>query len=261
MNILLGALGLVLSGGLWLHFILKKDKIEREPLATFVLVGLLGGLIATLFAVFSNGVFSMATGIRFLSGPLPVPAAAFLSLFVGFNEEFFKCVAAMLLLRKLKEFDEPADGVIYAMAVSLGFAVIENIGYMARGGVAVLIPRTFLSVPAHLGFGALWGIGLAAAKFRFPKSNRLRIVMPYLAASALCHGLYDFWLFAFLPMRTPVAVLIVLSLWSYASRKLRFLVAHSPFLPPGQCPECGACNMVDATVCAACGATMYPVVH
>ena len=261
MNILLGALGLVLSSGLWIHFILKKDKIEREPLATFILVGLGGGLISIVFAGLSNGVFSAATGIRSSTGPMPAPAAAFLSLFVGFSEEFFKCVAAMLLMRKLKEFDEPADGVIYAMAVCLGFAAIENIAYMARSGVAVLVSRTFLSVPAHLGFGALWGTGLAAAKFRFPKSNPLRVVLPYLAVSALCHGLYDFWLFAFLPMRAPVAVLIVLSLWSFASRKMRFLVAHSPFLTPGQCPECGARNKVDATICAACGAAMYPVIR
>jgi len=261
MNILLGALGLVLSSGLWLHFILRKDKIEREPLATFILVGLGGGLISTVFAVFSNSAFTAATGIHLSAGPMPVPSAAFLSLFVGFSEEFFKCAAAILLLRKLKEFDEPADGVIYAMAVSLGFAVIENIGYMARGGVTVLVTRTFLSVPAHLGFGALWGTGLAAAKFRFPKSNPLRIVMPYLAASALCHGLYDFWLFAFLPMRAPVAIVIVLSLWSFASRKMRFLVAHSPFLLPGRCPECGVRNKADATVCAACGAALHPVIH
>ncbi len=192
---------------------------------------------------------------------MPAPAAAFLSLFVGFSEEFSKFIAAMFFTRKLKEFDEPADGVIYAMAVSLGFAAIENIGYMARGVVAVLVFRTFLSVPAHPGFGALWGTGLAAAKFGFPKSNLLRIVVPYPAASALCHGLYDFRLLAFLPMRAPVAVLIVLSLWSYGSRKMRFLVARSPFLQPGRCPEWGARNKVDAAVCAAWGATMYPVIR
>ena len=130
-----------------------------------------------------------------------------------------------------------------------------------RGAVSQCSLRARFSVPAHLGFGALWGTGLAAAKFRFPKSNPLRIVMPYLAASALCHGLYDFWLFAFLPMRTPVAIVIVLSLWSFASRKMRFLVAHSPFLLPGRCPECGVRNKADATVCAACGAALHPVIH
>ena len=53
-------------------------------------------------------------------------------------------------------------------------------------------------------------------------------------------------------------VTIVLLLRSYASRKIKFLVAHSPFLPPGRCPECGARNKVDASVCTSCGATIYP---
>ena len=257
MNLLAAAIGLATSSGIWLYFILQKDKIEREPLTTFVLVGLGGGVISVIFAVFLGTFFSAATGLRFLSRPMSIPDAAILSLFVGFNEEFFKCAAAMALIGKLREFDEPADGVIYAMAVSLGFATIENIGYMAQSGPAVLISRTFLSVPGHLGFGALWGTGLAAARFRLPKGNMLRTVLPYLVVAALCHALYDFWLFAHLPMSGLVVPLIVLLLWSYASRKMKFLVAHSPFLPLGRCPECGVHNRATEGVCPACGAIMY----
>jgi protease PrsW len=266
MNFLLGALGLVLSAGLWIYFILKKDKIEREPLLTFILVGLGGGVISIVFASLSSGFFTALTGIRFVNEPLAVPVAAALSLFVGFSEEFFKCAAAMVLVRKLKEFDEPADGIIYAMAVSLGFAVIENIGYMVQNGVTVLIPRTFLAVPGHLGFGAVWGAGLAAAKFRHPKANMLRVVAPYLGVSALCHALYDFWLFAFLPLRGIVVAALVLLLWSYASRTVRLLVARSPFLLREQCPECGALgasrafSASRARVCVACGAAIDPPV-
>lgn len=258
MSFLLGAVGLLLSCGLWIYFILKKDTVEREPLLTFVLVGLGGGVISVILASFSSGFFAALTGIRFLHRPLPIPVAAVLSLFVGFNEEFFKCLAAILLIRRLREFDEPADGVIYAMAVSLGFAALENIGYMLQNGIGVLLPRTFLAVPGHLGFGALWGTGLAAARFSHPDRGMLRVAAPCLVASALCHALYDFWLFAFLPLRGFVAVAIVLCLWLYASRKVKYLVARSPFLPGAQCPECGARMRPDARRCAACGAGMRP---
>jgi protease PrsW len=257
MTLLVGALSLALSTGLWLYFILQKDKVEREPLLTVILIGFAGGLLSIIFSGVSSGIFSALTGIRPTRGPLPVPRAAVFSLFIGFNEEFFKCLAAMLLIRKMKEFDEPADGIIYAMAVSLGFAAIENIAYMARSGVAVILPRTLLAVPGHLGFGALWGTGFAMARFRYRDRSMFRVVLPYMAAAALFHALYDFWLFAFLPMRVVIAPLIVFSLWWYASRKTKFLVAHSPFLPLGQCPECGARNRVSSGKCVRCGATMY----
>jgi len=67
MNILLGALALLLSSALWLRFILKKDRIEREPLVTFILVGLGGGLMSTVLALFSGVLFSNATGIGFVA--------------------------------------------------------------------------------------------------------------------------------------------------------------------------------------------------
>jgi RsiW-degrading membrane proteinase PrsW (M82 family) len=231
MNFLLGALGLLLSTGFWLYFILKKDKIEREPLVTVIWVGLTGGIISVIFAIISGGIFSAATGLGFISRSLPIPDAAALALFVGFSEEFFKCTTAMVLIQKLKEFDEPVDGIIYAMVVSLGFALFENIGYVVQHGPIVLISRTFLSVPGHLGFGALWGTGLAVAKFRYPEKSIFFVVMPYMAASACFHALFDFCLFIFLPFKIFVAMSIVVLLWIYASRKAKFLVAHSPFLP------------------------------
>jgi RsiW-degrading membrane proteinase PrsW (M82 family) len=258
MNFWMGAVGLLLSCGLWIYFILKKDRIEREPLLTFVLVGLAGGVISVILSFFSNAYFTALTGFRLARPPLPVPFAAALSVFVGINEEFWKCAAAVLLVRRLREFDEPADGIIYAMAVSLGFAAIENIFYMMQNGMGVLIARTFLAVPAHLGFGALWGSGLAAARFRYPTKSMPLVLAPYVAASALCHAFYDFWLFAGLPFGGLVTAAIVLILWSYASRTVKTLVARSPFLVWGQCPECGARNLPGVRVCVKCGADMPP---
>jgi len=42
-------------------------------------------------------------------------------------EEIFKFLAAYLVVRKSKFFDEPVDAMIYMIAAALGFAAIENV--------------------------------------------------------------------------------------------------------------------------------------
>lgn len=56
------------------------------------------------------------------------------------------------------------DGIIYAVAASLGFATVENIAYVLEGGFAVGVLRAVLSVPGHAFFGALMGFYMGVAK-------------------------------------------------------------------------------------------------
>ena len=60
---------------------------------------------------------------------------------------------------KIKEFDEPYDGIMYGVAVSLGFAAIENVlyVYMDGGGYQTGLLRMFTAVPAHAVFGVMMG--------------------------------------------------------------------------------------------------------
>ncbi len=259
MKIITIAAGITLSTGIWFYFVMKKDKVEREPILTLIKIGLLGGIISVLFSGILDAVILNLLGVVDTTIPMPVYKGVILSLFVGINEELFKCLAAILLINNLKEFDEPADGIIYAMMVSLGFAAIENISYVFSHGLMILLPRSFLSIPAHLGFGALWGTGIAVARFQHPGKNIFGVALPYIAAAALFHALYDYVLFVSLPMKTLLVASIVILLWMYASWKVKYLVAHSPFLEKGECPECGEINRVTSEEfrCRKCGAAMY----
>jgi protease PrsW len=259
MKILTIAAGIILSTGIWFYFILKKDRVEKEPIFSVIKIGLLGGIISVFFSGILDAVILSLPGLADFTRPMLTYKGLFLSLFVGINEESFKCLAALMLIKSLKEFDEPADGIIYAMMVSLGFAAIENIFYVISHGLSILIPRSFLSVPAHLGFGALWGTGIAVARFQYPEKNILRVLLPYITAAALFHALYDFVLLVSLPMSTSIVTIIVIMLWTYASWKTKYLVAHSPFLEKGECPECGEMNRVtnEEFKCRKCGAAIY----
>ena len=49
-------------------------------------------------------------------------------------EESFKLLALWLILRRNPYFDEHFDGIVYAVCVGLGFASLENIGYLFSVG-------------------------------------------------------------------------------------------------------------------------------
>jgi RsiW-degrading membrane proteinase PrsW (M82 family) len=70
-----------------------------------------------------------------------------------------------------KNFNEPFDGIVYAVIVSMGFATIENIIYVFQYGFATGILRLFTAVPAHAAFGILMGYFLGKAKFTHGKSS------------------------------------------------------------------------------------------
>ncbi len=98
-----------------------------------------------------------------------------------------KRLAAQFAIRR-PEFDEPVDGIVYGIVASLGFAAAENIRYFAIGRLSapIVIGRCFMSVPAHMFFGALWGYALGAKLVE--KKTR---PWAWLLIAAACHGLFD----------------------------------------------------------------------
>ena len=106
-------------------------------------------------------------------------------------EEGAKLLALWLLLRRNPEFDEDFDCIVYAVFVSLGFATIENIGYVIMSGegwISTAVMRAFLSVPGHYAFGILMGFYYAIYHFVEPSDRNAAKVflVPFLA-----HGVYD----------------------------------------------------------------------
>ncbi|HEY1693666.1 MAG TPA: PrsW family intramembrane metalloprotease [Polyangiaceae bacterium] len=178
----------------WLFFVRRFDRARPEPLWLVVATFALGGL-----AIVPAGLLEMGLGnlspwlepsLATLGGQawaLPLSIAVF-TLVVGAVEESAKYLAAWLLPRRRREFDEPVDGIVYGCAAALGFAAVENMKYFGLGRMsgAVIAVRAFETVPAHMFFGAIWGYGMGLTLV----SRRAR-VLPYLALAALAHGTFD----------------------------------------------------------------------
>ena len=111
---------------------------------------------------------------------------------VALVEEFSKYIIVRYYAQPKKAFNEPFDGIVYAVMVSMGFAFTENILYVMEGGLSTALLRAFTAVPAHATFGILMGFFIGKAKF----SNKKWLYnLSGLLLAMIFHGAYDFFLF------------------------------------------------------------------
>ncbi|MFZ4522518.1 MAG: PrsW family glutamic-type intramembrane protease [Bacteroidales bacterium] len=241
----------------WLWIILKYDKFEREPLLSILFVFVTGGLTSAIPAAILNGLFDAVADHYFhagIAGMATDNKAFFPCLFVGLNEESLKALATILLIRRMKNFNEPADALVYAMTVALGFAVFENIGYYMRYGLTTFYIRQLNAVPMHLGLAALWGMGIAKAKF-LHRGKYLLKVAPYVLAAALVHGLYNFSAGL---NDNRVLTILLLSVFAFflirhAIGKMTRYAEDGPFANRLFCHQCNTVNFPDERSCKNCG--------
>ena len=176
-------------------YIYIKDKYEKESkrvlLVSFLLGAILSIVITTLLYVFFD-----------LFLPLPDNYSIwqqFVKAFfvVGLIEEFSKYIMVRYYAQPRKGFNEPFDGIVYAVMVSMGFAAVENLFYVLQGGIEVALIRAVTAIPAHATFAILMGYFMGKAKFT---NNRVKWNLIGLSLAVLFHGAYDFFLFiGFIP--------------------------------------------------------------
>ena len=172
-------------------FIYFKDKYNKEPigllLGSFIL-GMLSILPAILIQVGFTSSFH-----NLMSQDL-IYVALFTFVIVALSEEGSKLLVLRLFLYPRTHFDDPFDGIMYAVMVGMGFATLENIGYVYQHGIGTAITRMFLSVPAHGTFAVLMGYYVGLAKF--DPARRSRYFINALLFPAFFHGSFDFCLFS-----------------------------------------------------------------
>ena len=172
-------------------YVYLKDKHEREPLS-LLFISFLYGAISTLVTF----VISYPVGLWILTRETEV-ADQFINAFfkVALIEEFSKFIFVRFILYYNKNFNEPFDGIVYAVMVGMGFAALENILYVFQYGIATGVMRMFTAVPAHATFAVLMGYFLGKAKFTHRKEIYYSIIG--LLAATVFHGAYDyFWFIA-----------------------------------------------------------------
>jgi hypothetical protein len=85
------------------------------------------------------------------------------------------------------------NGVVYGVAVALGFATLENLLFVdAARACGVAWMRALFAVPAHALFGATMGLLRRRAKVRSRRQAVARFARSCLFAPTVFHGCYDY---------------------------------------------------------------------
>ncbi len=237
----------IIPGIFWLWFFCRKDKYNPEPKRLIALVFFAGVLsviptfiLEELFNAFIAPM-ELATGqVTDWRDTLQIFVVYFFG--VGPIEEFSKYLAVRISIYRNRNFDEPVDGVIYAVAAALGFATLENILYIlsatdVMGMLFIFILRFFLSTLAHIYFSAMWGYGLGRKKFKRGKA----MILKGLILASFLHGLFNFLLTWNIYVAILVLPLMVI-MWRLTGARIKDLLMLSPYSPikraKVRCPHC-----------------------
>lgn len=209
-----------------LAYIYYRDKYEKEPLG-LLLEGLLAGGVIVLPIIYFERLiepFSHNFG--------QIGSAAWTAFLVAaLVEEAFKFFAVYVLIWRNPNFNEKFDGIVYAVFVSLGFALVENIMYVFGNeeGLRVGLTRAITAVPAHAIFGIMMGYWLGFAKFIPSKRNKYMFAA--FAYPFLFHGLYDFVLMSGHAILLALFVPLLIYMYFRANKRLNHLDDQSFFNP------------------------------
>lgn len=213
------AVAAIAPGIALLVYFYLKDKYVTEPPILVFKVFMIGVLLVFPTMVLQRGLY--------LSLDPPDWAMAF--FLAGGVEESLKWFLVLYYIFRHKEFDEPYDGIVYAAALSLGFATMENVIYAFAYELSPqnLILRALLPVSGHALFGVMMGYYLGQAKF--DRTHRRKYLIIALVLPIVWHGVFDYlfvlsdtyWIWLMLPMMAM--------LWIRGLRKVSMANERSPY--------------------------------
>ncbi|MFD1608375.1 glutamic-type intramembrane protease PrsW [Oceanobacillus luteolus] len=145
---------------------------------------------------------------------------------IALLEEFLKWFIFMFSMYHHEEFDDHYDGIVYATAISLGFASVENILFLLTNGIEYGFSRAIFPVSSHALFGVIMGYYIGKAKTRESRTKYnlwLAFFIPF-----LLHGIYNYilqtvttnWLYYLIPF--------MIVLWMFGLHRMK--VANQPNL-------------------------------
>ena len=170
----------------------NSDRLEKEsPHMLWVLVR--SGIFSALIALVLERIFGSLLSATVQDQGLYQVLLYF--VVVACSEEGAKYFMLKRTSWNSDEFNCQFDGIVYAVFVSLGFALWENISYVMHYGFSVALIRALTAIPGHTCFGVFMGLfyGVArkfenrgetgkASQFRW-----LSVIVP-----AVLHGAYDY---------------------------------------------------------------------
>lgn len=198
----------IIPGLLLIIYVYKKDKVEKEPVRLIVRLIIFGILSCIAAAALEQAESTILP--RYPQGSVE-NALVQSFLMAALVEETVKYLATRFGSWRYQGFNYRFDGIVYAVSAAVGFAIYENILYVASYGFATAVVRAFTAVPLHAFCGVFMGVFYSYSK-KASLTGKPVIGWTLLALLVpMCiHGVYD--TFAFLGERgtMPLLVFVIL---------------------------------------------------
>lgn len=185
----------VIPGIVLLIYIWKKDSVENEPMQLLLKLFMWGAATVVSAFILEN------IGFFLVGLVLPTDSMVYLAienfLLVALVEEGGKYVIFKWKAWNNREFDHTFDAIVYCVAISLGFATLENVGYLIGETIDLAIMRGLFAVPGHMIDAIFMGYYLGIAKYYSVYGNQKEFksnMTKGLWVPVLLHGFYDFCL-------------------------------------------------------------------
>lgn len=183
-----------ISGGigilaLWLFFLWNLTFISRVHVVKLLVPILSSALLAMsswwLYAFYKHGIGFWMNG-EILND------VVFSFAGIGTIEELVKLIPFLIILHFTNIIRKPIDYIVVASACGLGFAVFENLMYIANYGLDVIHSRALTSSLSHMACSGIVAYGFVLRRYRWPQ--RWWILPAFFLLAVGAHGFYDFWL-------------------------------------------------------------------
>lgn len=138
----------------------------------------------------------------------------------AFTEEVFKWFVLRRVAYWDRAYDECLDGIVYGVFVSMGFAAVENIGYVFSNGYGVAAVRAFTALPGHMLFGVAMGYYFSVMKFAGDKKTYQRALKKSLIIPLIMHGFYDYILMSQKSWMLVFFVPYLIWMWFFGIKKI-----------------------------------------
>jgi RsiW-degrading membrane proteinase PrsW (M82 family) len=240
MTLILILSGIIAPAFFWIGYFYYKDRFQPEPLINIGISYLLG--FAAGFACIKSYNLLILLGLpgdaSLLMERHGLPFLLYCLGVVGLLEELLKFLPFILIVIRLKAFDERVDGIIYASVIALGFASYENLHYLPLLDGFPLFGRAIASPLTHTIFASIWGYFagtacLVSKSASTPQNCRgiiWKACIKGLLFASLFHGLFDFLTTS--PTLRLLSTGIILGIWLWQINKIEKLNNEDNHTPP-----------------------------
>jgi protease PrsW len=189
-------------------FLYLRDIREPEPSGLLLLNMLFG--VAAFFI--SRGIGFLLHNFIYTSdqGAMQQMISAF--VFIGLLGEGFKFLFLRGMTFYYKSFNQPFDGIVYAIMAGMGYVIAENILFVINKDMDTSMLRMITAAPANAVFAVIMGYFLGEAKLI--KSRIFLYSLMALILAAFAHGYYDYFM----------QIMNIKGLWMQAAASLVIVV-------------------------------------